>query len=372
MNKKTILSAMLLLCAAAGLAGLSRWSEAEKDISALDIYDWCRNLSSEEFEGRLSGHEGYNRAANWAADKFRSWGLLPLLNENGYLQAFPSPLTEIVEAELRAELAAPADGRDKFESVLQAEAMKDFMPLVFSDSGNHEADLVFCGWGISAPELGYDDYAGQDVRGKFVVVFRGVPDRSERRFQHHDEHRTRMQLAMKRGAAGLVYVYPEVNVHPNGDFTPGFTPLMISEEFADRLFKAHDLSSRQLRADLVRYRRPLSFSMQARFNYRVRTRHDPAAVSYNVAGWIAGSDPQLRNEVLILGGHLDAVGRQMGFFCPGANDNASGSAVLLGLARALSRLTRAPEKVHHDRALRWRGKGHAGLQPFRGQPAPAF
>ena len=106
------------------------------------------------------------------------------------------------------------------------------MPLVFSDSGQWQgAGVVFCGWGICAPEIGYDDYAGIDARGKFVLCFRGTPDPSDRRYQVHDEHRNRMQTAKNKGAVGIIYIYETMQINPNGDVIPGFTPLMISEAF---------------------------------------------------------------------------------------------------------------------------------------------
>ena len=370
MIKKTLLFFMLvcfaLLLPAEGYSS----GKAEEAIDALDLYRWCRNLSSETYAGRFSGHEGYTRAAQWVADKFKEWGLRPLA-DGSYLQAFPSPLTEIEAADLQAETWKIENGRKVPLEVLKAEAMKDFFPLVFSDSGQNTAPLVFCGFGISAPELGYDDYQGVEVKDAFVVVFRGTPDRAERKYQYHDEHRTRMKIAMSRGARGLVYIYPEVNVHPNGDFTPNFTPLMISEAFADQLLKEQGLDCAGLKKKLAETRRPHSFPMQARFNYHVKTRHDPDAVSYNVCTWIAGSDPKLQEEVLILGGHLDGVGTQMGFFCPGANDNASGSAVLMGIARGLANLERPPARSLMVVLFGGEEKGMQGSQYFAANlPAP--
>ena len=101
---------------------------------------------------------------------------------------------------------------------------KDFLPLLFSDSGDRTAETVFAGWGISAPDLGYDDYAGLDVQGKFVVCFRGHARPDDRRYQVHDEHRTRMKTARDKGALGIIYIYAEIASNPNGDWLEGFTP----------------------------------------------------------------------------------------------------------------------------------------------------
>jgi hypothetical protein len=243
------------------------------------------------------------------------------------------------------ELPAAAAGKEAAATRLQAEAARDFLPLVFSDSGRVQgAAAVFCGWGISAPEIGYDDYAGIDARGKFVVCFRGTPDPKDRRYQAHDEHRQRMQTAKDRGAVGIVYIYEEVQINPNGDVIRGFMPLMISEAFADQLLKIDNFTCAQLKKDLRTYRRPLSFPLAARFDYQVRSRVDDAGIGYNVAGWLEGSDPLLRREVVVLGGHFDACGEHLGLLFPGANDNGSGSSVVMGTAKAAAALRLKPKR----------------------------
>jgi len=318
---------------------------AEKHIQAHELYDLCKVMASSEFSGRLSGHAGYTKAAQWAAGKFKEWGLKPIDPETGFLQAYPSPYSVLESAELSVDLPAAAEGKEEVTTRLKAELAQDFLPLVFSDSGQLQgAGTVFCGWGISAPEIGYDDYSGIDARDKFVLCFRGTPDREDRRYQFHDEHRLRMQTAKSKGAKGIVYIDKEVQINPNGDVIPGFTPLMISETFADQLLKANHFTSDQLKKDLLASKRPQSFSLMARFNYRVKSRHDTAGVGYNVAAWVEGSDPQLRREVVVLGGHYDACGEHMGMLFPGANDNASGSSVVMGAAKAAAMLANKPKR----------------------------
>lgn len=165
---------------------------------------------------------------------------MPLNQKKGYLQTYPSPHTIIDEAEM---VFIPLQ-EDK-EIKLTPE--KDFLPLLFSDSGDHSTEMVFAGWGISAPELGYDDYAGLDVQGKFVLCFRGTPDRTESGFQKHDHHRFRMNMAKEKGALGLFYIYPSPLANPNGDWIQGFTPAIISEGVADKILKEKGLKSQDLK-----------------------------------------------------------------------------------------------------------------------------
>ena len=348
-------------------------AEAEKQIKAHELYDLCRVMASREFSGRLSGHAGYTKAAQWAAGKFKEWGLRPIDQKANYLQAYPSPYSVLESAELAVDLLTPAEGKETVATRLKAELTRDFLPLVFSDSGQLQgAAVVFCGWGISAPEIGYDDYSGIDARDKFVLCFRGTPDKTDRRYQAHDEHRSRMRTAKNKGAKGIVYIYEELQINPNGDVIPGFTPLMISETFADQLLKAGDFTCGQLKKDLLAYKRPLSFPVMARFDYKVKSRLDAAGVGYNVAAWVEGSDPELRREVVVLGAHYDGCGEHMGLLFPGADDNASGSSVVLGAAKAAAMLSAKPKRSLLFVLFGGEEKGLQGSSYFAGHMPGSF
>ena len=166
-------------------------------IQPMDPYNYVKQMCSPEFAGRHTGHEGYTKAAKWAAQKFKEWGLKPGIKNDGYLQPFPAPYSLINKAEMTLILSESGEDRE-----IKLKIGDDFLPLLYSDNGDQTAQLVFVGWGVSAPELGYDDYAGLDVRGKFVLCFRGVPYRRENGFRKHDEHRRRMGLAAEKGALG--------------------------------------------------------------------------------------------------------------------------------------------------------------------------
>ncbi len=310
-------------------------------IQPIDPYNYCKTMAAQEFAGRLTGHEGYTKAAEWAADYFEQWGLKPIDNKDGYLQPNPSPFTVVDSA--RMTLILPKDDSENEE--IELDAGVDFLPLLFTDSGNSTADLVFVGWGISAPELNYNDYAGVDVKGKFVLCFRGTPDRSDKKFQKHDHHRHRMQTAKDKGALGLFYIYPEPIANPNGDWIEDFTPAMISEKTADKIFESKNITATDLKSDLQTYKRPISFPLDSKIEYRVFSRHFPDGTGYNVAGYVEGTDPELKNECVVIGGHFDHCGEHMGMLFAGANDNGSGSAVVMEVAEAFSKLEKKPKRA---------------------------
>jgi hypothetical protein len=318
---------------------------ALESIQPLEAYSYCKTLSSKKFAGRLTGHEGYTAAAKWAAAKFKEWGLKPFSRESGYLQSYASPYVIIDRAELTLIMEEKSEGsKETAAKEVKLEPEKEFLPLLFSDSGDCTGEIVFAGWGISAPDLGYDDYAGQDVAGKFILCFRGTPDRADERFVSHDQHRARMRTAKDRGALGLIYIYDETVSNPNGDWIEGFLPAEISAKVADMVLEEKGVTAAELKKDLLTYKRPLSFSLQAKAHLKVEANPFPEGIGYNVVGYVEGSDARLRQECLVVGGHFDHNGLHMGLLFPGADDNASGSAAVMEIAEAFSKLGKKPKR----------------------------
>lgn len=340
--------ALVLLLAASSIAQPpdKNLRDGLASISPAETYDIVKTLARPEYAGRLTGHPGYTAAAQWAAKKLAAWGLKPISGKDGYLQPYASPYTIIDKAEMTILLpdspADPAKAPAYKEMKLVPE--KDFLPLLYSDSGDRTAETVFAGWGISAPEIGYDDYAGLEVKGKFVLCYRGTPDESDKRYQSYDEHRTRMKTAKDKGALGIVYVYDEIASNPNGDFLEGFTPAMIGPKVMDAVLKDVNSTSADLKKSLTTWKRPVSFPLRAKIHLAVASRHFPQAVGYNVVGYIEGSDPKLRREGVIIGGHFDHTGAHMGLLFPGADDNASGSATVMEAGKAMAALAHKPKR----------------------------
>jgi hypothetical protein len=315
-----IIVALSLLVLASAPA-LSQTVLGEAAISGQDAAATVTRLADKGFAGRFTGHPGYTNAANWALSRFKEIGL------NAALQSYPSPYSIV-------------DGGRLEVTVLQkrhvAGLLTDFMPMLFSDAWHTKAASVFVGWGIHAPELGYDDYARMDVRGKFVLCFRGTPGGDQQQWANHDEHRTRIKVAMERGAVGLIYVYQRVLANPNGDRNPGFLAAMISDSFFDKFLGVEGTTTEALRRQLAETMRPASFPLEATVDLSVKARHFPKGEGYNVVAWHNGIDRQLAKECVVVGAHLDGTGDHFGKRYPGAEDNASGCAVVMEIAKAFS------------------------------------
>ncbi len=372
MKKTRLLAVLTLPLLLAAAAGKSKWRAAVATaVSPESAYGLCRAIAAEPFAGRLTGDEGYTRAAKWAAARFASWGLESLPGLNRFLQPYPSPCTLVDGAEMSVFLPAPQSADPApAPPGHKLQLLKEFLPLLYSGSGRRRGGVVFAGWGISAPELGYDDYAGIDVAGRFVLCFRGTPH-DDPRWEPFDEHRARMKTARDRGAAGLVYIYPEPQANPNGDWLGEFLAAEISEPAADQLLAERGVRAGELKQHLRRYGRPLSFALRAELELDVRARHLPSALGYNVAGVVPGGDPQLKGEFVVLGAHFDHCGRHFGITFPGANDNGSGSAAVMEMARVAARLPRRPKRSLLFVLFGGEEKGLEGSRHFATHPPAA-
>jgi hypothetical protein len=190
-------------------------------ITSQTLYDYVKLMASPKYEGRLTGTPAYDAIARWAADLMASWKIKPAGDQGAFYQKFPDPYTLVLPG-----------GALSLEMKLNGEAIRkpyvledDFFPGSTSDSGTVTAEVVYVGYGTTAPELGYDDYAGVDVKGKLVMVEPESPVGPNRdaelfkKWRPYSFHDYKMQNAAKHGAVGVIYNYHLAN--PNGVFVKG-------------------------------------------------------------------------------------------------------------------------------------------------------
>jgi hypothetical protein len=241
---------------------------------------------------------------------------------------------------------------------------RDFLPLASSLPDRVVQSVVFVGYGISAPSLGYDDYAGVDVRGRIVLAFRYSPEGEDPtgRFGRYLSERHKAATARDKGARAILFVNPPategidrlIPFAPDADAGAlGIVALSITQETARRIVAAAD-------GDLVAWQRAIDRSgaprsraltdavLNLRTDIRARTRS-----THNVIGIVPGRDPIRGREVVVIGAHYDGLGlggpgsldAVPGEIHNGADDNASGVAGLLELAQFFSYPTNRPERT---------------------------
>jgi len=306
-------------------------------ISSHTLLDYVKEMASEKYQGRLTGTPGYEASAQWAVKMFTDWKIKPAGNRGTYRQQFPNPYTLVLPgSELSLNVPVATGATIKKPYVWE----QDYYQGSTSDSGTVTTEVVYVGYGATAPELSYDDYAGVDVKGKLVMMEPEVPvlpDKDPELFKKwrpYSFHDYKVQNAAKHGAVGMVYNYFIVN--PNCVFIKGFLlsyvgPTVYNDVFAGT-GKTHDEVVKSIRTTL----KPASFATGKIMTIRNTTEHHPEGVGDNVIGYLEGSDPDLKKEAIIIGAHLDHLGLNDKLM-PGAHDNASGAAVLLGVAEALAR-----------------------------------
>ncbi len=308
--------------------------QAAGAVTATGAFATVEKLTGPAFAGRLTGAPGHEAAARWAAAELAHAGLKPLAEHADYLQRFPVTVAS-VEAASMDLLAADDKGEPK-----RLEFFKDFLPLFFSGSGDVAAEVVFVGFGITAPEMGRDDYAGLDVKGKVVMAVRGAP-KDGRDWTAFNSHRARTANARAHGAAGYLFA-ESAAANPNGAQIADLPMADVSEAVANAVLAGAKLTLEELRKVLEKGG-VASFATGRKVHLVVKAGNPQAREGANVVAVLPGADRALAGEYVVIGAHLDHCGPWPELL-PGADDNASGSATVLEIARAAARLAPRPRR----------------------------
>ena len=345
----------LLACADVALAAAPAIPPADPQRYLDDI----KALSAPAMEGRGAGTKGITRAEHLIEKRYKSLGLEPA-GTDSYLQ----PFTVITGAQLKGKNSfAVLTGDHKRE----LKAKQDFVPFSFSASGSAHGAMVFAGYGVTAEEFQYDDYARIDVKDKIVVVLRYEPPSfavkgGNQGMTQHSQLVTKAINARNHGAKALVLVNGKLGDGEedlltrfgsvNGPEDAGIIFLQAKNAVAEDWVKASGKSLGELQKQIDDSSKPASFALpenqSAALTVSIRTTR---ATVNNVLAYLPGKT----DEYVIIGAHYDHLGRgnidslapsQIGQIHPGADDNASGTAGVLELARLL-----APQKGQLRRGI---------------------
>ena len=313
--------------------------------------DDIKALTQPKMEGRSEGSKGLVRAEHLIVDRYKSLGLAPA-GRHGYLE----PFTVTTGAKLRGKNHLLVQNGDvKTELKLN----QDYVPFSYSGSGAVNSSLVFAGYGVTAEELGYDDYAGLDVKDKIVLVLRFEPAGFVAKTQKqgptaHGQLVSKVINARNHGARGIILVNGKLGEGEedllarfgtsNGPQNVGILFAQVKNSVADTWLKTAGKSLAEVHSDINSKTEPASFSLpdSLKLSLAVDIENTHATVN-NVLAYMPGKT----DEYIILGAHYDHLGRgyfdsmapsQIGEIHPGADDNASGTAGVLELARVLSPL----------------------------------
>jgi len=380
-------------CADTGSVEKTAADRAES-FSASRIEADVRFLADDTLKGRDTGSEGYRISANYVAAEFAQLGLKPAGENGGYFQEVPFKTAKLdVES---AAMSVTVNGEEKALT-----AGDDFYMSgdVNVPSGDVSGDLVFVGYGIHAPDLGHDDLTGVDLEGKIAVLIGGAPTSFNSEIRaHHGSSTTKKKELARRGVVGTLVVSTLAGekrrpfsrlkkylgsesfdwVAPEGtdDGTPRITAsAAISHDVARMLFEGADMSFDDVLAEAEEgtpKAMPLMTSASIkRDSILSDTFHSP-----NVLAVLEGSDPELKNEYVVMSAHLDHIGvsehaKGDDKINNGALDNASGVAVMMEVARAYVRSGERPRRSILFAAVVAEEKGLLGAEYFAKFPTVA-
>ncbi|MDH5311297.1 MAG: M28 family peptidase, partial [Gammaproteobacteria bacterium] len=339
-----------------GLAAISR-----DGIEAHLLY-----LADDERMGRMTGTAAYDEAAAYVAGHFEAIGLEPA-GDDGWYQQVP-----MLARRIDVDSAAVVYHQDGGDNRLRWK--EDF--VMDGDGARPETEIrsevVFAGFGIHAPDLGYSDYEGVDVDGKVLAIFGGAPSNfphNERAY--YSSGLTKAQEAVARGAVGIISLRSRVDqkrytwkrLSENAGIRPGMSWVnltgrvanyfpelegraILNEPAAEDLFRTAPISYEQA-LDAADAGTPLSTPLGYEITLAQRTEHETIE-SPNVVGVLRGSDPELAGEYVVYSAHLDHVGTGVPVngdsIYNGMYDNAMGVALLIEAARAFAAMPERPRR----------------------------
>jgi Zn-dependent M28 family amino/carboxypeptidase len=362
------------------------------------LMDDIRTLSSDEFEGRAPGTHGEELSINYVADQFKKAGLEPGNTDGTYFQNVPLVgINASKDRDLVFKTAA-GDLKLKFgdDYVAWSERVR---PEASIDSG-----LVFVGYGVVAPEYKWDDYKDVDVRGKVIVMLVNdppVPDPHNpaeldpkmfggKAMTYYGRWTYKYEIAAEKGAAGALIIhetgpagYPwdvvrgswsveQFNLESKDDnMSKVAIEGWITNDRARELFQAAGKNLDELKRAAVRHDfRPVDLGARAQLTLENKIRR---IQSHNVAGKLTGSDPALKNEYVVYTAHWDHLGvgipnAKGDKIYNGAQDNASGTAGLIQIARAFKALPKPPRRSILFLAVTAEEKGLLGSRYYAENP----
>jgi hypothetical protein len=361
--RRAVLLAAPLLLFLVTAGGAARWAAAAADtsaasVSAQHIQADINYLASPQLKGRDTGTPENDRAAKFIAQEFRRAGLEPLAAEDGKKQFFQF-FTVTVGAKLGKQNHLRAE-QTASQQVLRLG--EDYQPFNYSESGEGRLPVVFAGFGITAPEYHYDDYQGLDVKDKAVIVLRNEPQKDDeksvfdgRQPTQHSALVNKAINARNHGARAMILVNDALapgeddRLIPfdslSGPQNPGIMLLQVKRCVADGWLAPSGKTLAALQKPIDEKLETQSMAIESlALDVRVDVQHIHARTQ-NVAGVLRGSDPQLAAQAVVVGAHYDHLGLgrhdaldpdAAGQVHPGADDNASGTAAVLELARVLA------------------------------------
>lgn len=321
-------------------------SHPEFDVNKDNLKETVNYLSSPELKGRLAGSEGHALAADYAISKLTSYGISPK-GTDGFNQFFDIEYNEINRCNFTI-LKDDAKNGYKLGT--------DYICRGFSGSGQVSSKVVFCGYGLNETSIDYNEYKNVDVSGKIVMIFKFNPTWKINNHKWENVSvREKVKIAVQHGAAGVIFVskpndkFPQPVIgslaHGEGVHHTNIPQMQIDLPLANEILSDDGITLKALQTKIDQAKNSQSFELKTAVNMFVDASYEPKKRARNIIAYIEGSDSKLKNQYIAISAHLDHVGSQGNeVYYPGANDDASGSAAILEIARFMKENKLKPKK----------------------------
>jgi hypothetical protein len=345
-----VVACALAFClATAGIAPVLAQNDAA--VSGLKALEYVKTLAGEAFDSRMAGMPGGAKAGAWIADQLMSWGLEPA-GTNGYFQDFKKAVFHVDRASFFIETGA---GRRTFVYG------DEWQVAQYSGSAAVQGEIVFAGYGIASDKHNWNEFAGLDLKGKIVLMIPyGAPSFLASQIGLEAMPEPKIAKAYELGAKAVVmmnaprdsastyqrYPYPagislQAEKYKADMVVAGINDLAVKAMFRN---SGIDLYTRIQKME--QSRKPGSQALGIQAEIVIETTYLPEASCRNILARITGSDSALRDEYVIVGAHYDGLGRNVdGRLNPGADDNASGTAAVMEIARTMKAGNAKPKRT---------------------------
>lgn len=373
MSRITAVFGMILLLSACTKSG--RQMAVRGGVASITTEDLSRHLgflASDDLQGRDTGTEGLQRAAEYVANELRRLQLKPVGDAGTYFQNYRLVSRQLTDS--TQITVANAGGQ-----IALFRFNEDFFPYLQRLQDGHETitgEVAFVGYGISAPEYQYDDFAGLDLKDKIVVALRHEPQTPDTSARFEGKEKTRYgyinvkaRAAETAGAKAIIIVNTPNDSGPSyqdefkliidylaqpqmrlvgkqeEETAEGIKIVLADGKLAEALLQGSGKSLSQLQTQIDATLKPSSFILERQsLALTIAVKTKPVQAS-NILAMLEGSDPQLKKEVVVYSAHLDHVGvNASGEIFNGADDDASGSSAVLEIAEAFAAGTRKPKR----------------------------
>lgn len=333
-----------------------------RQITADELRSYESVLTSDSLAGRETAQPGMWKAAYYLANHLKSTGISPLNGAPDFLHRYPVQVKKMTQP----PALALSTGHDTLR--LTNDEQFRFLPMWIDSETSGGDSLLFVGYGINADSLGYNDFSGISVKNKILVYFSNEPvdssgvslitGKSESPYGSGRAKRKQLRALGAKGAIEILqpdtaqtfseqtkwlarYTKSDQMSLPVDTATTSFLSFTVGWAAVDSFFTAHEVNLTEIKRTIDATLKPQSFLMPERANYdlHVSTAIDTAV---NVIGIIPGKDPLRTHEAVMVTAHFDHLGEHDGKIYRGADDNASGTSVVMALASAFSKAGPGP------------------------------